>query len=260
MSHNRVVRVHTSFRNTQVSLLHIVIPVLSISLVSQPFLAFALDSHPLRTSHTHFWCEYIILACCCSSSLSLITAEYIMLRELKNYVRHGMLDVNSLADDWRHRPSRPWCSEVLQTCALNCIVSQMCRACVRSVSNVFSCVTLSVFMCFMCRGRVRVCAQCVKCVTSVCTVCQVCHKCVHMCPADLCSVPNVFCHLILCARCVSLIFTVCPMCYRVSRCMWRCVAMCVCNVRMCVYVTLLTDSSVSASGELTDAFYDVICA
>ena len=47
--------------------LTLVIPALSISLVSQPLLAFALDSHPLCTSHTHFWCEYIILACCCSS-------------------------------------------------------------------------------------------------------------------------------------------------------------------------------------------------
>ena len=31
------------------------------------YIAFVLDSHPLHTSHTHFWCEYIILACCCSS-------------------------------------------------------------------------------------------------------------------------------------------------------------------------------------------------
>ena len=89
---------------------------------------------------------------------------------------------------------------------------------------------------------------------------QVCHKCVHMCAIDLYSVPDVFLHFILCARCVSLILTVCPVCYRVSRCMWRCVAMCVRSVRMCVYVTLLTGSSVSASGELTDVFYDVICA
>ena len=113
-------------------------------------------------------------------------------------------------------------------------------------------------------------AQCVKCVlmchaksihvfhvsracARVCKVWQVCHKCVHMCLAVLFDV-------LLCARCVSLTCTVCPMCYCVLRCMWRCVAMCVCSVCMCVYVTLITDSSVSASGELTDAFYDVICA
>ena len=79
-----------------------------------------------------------------------------------------------------------------------------------------------------------------------------------MCPTDLYSVPDVFRHFILCARCVSLILTVCPVCYHVSHRMWRCVSMCVRSVCMCVYVTLLTDSSVSASGELTDVFYDVI--
>ena len=67
-----------------------------------------------------------------------------------------------------------------------------------------------------------------------------------MCLADLYDV-------LLCARCVSLTFTVCPMCYRVLRHMWRC-------VRKCVHVIVLTDSSVSASGVLTDVFYDVICA
>ena len=123
---------------------------------------------------------------------------------------------------------------------------------------------------FQCVSDVlRMPAQCVKCVlmchaksfhvfhvshacARVCTVWQVCHKCVHMCLAVLVDV-------LLCAQCVSLTCTVCPVYYCVSRHMWRCVAMCVRSVRMCVYVTLLTDSSVSASGELTDASYDVIC-
>ena len=113
-------------------------------------------------------------------------------------------------------------------------------------------------------------AQCFKCVlmyhaksfhlfhvsrtcARVCTVCQVCHKCVHMCLAVLFDV-------LLCARCVSLMSTVCPVGYSVSRRMGRCVAKCVRSARMCVHVVVLTDSSVSASGEPTDTYYDVICA
>ena len=128
-------------------------------------------------------------------------------------------------------------------------VSDVSRMCVQH----FKCVLMCHAKCF---HVFHVSWACV----CVCTVCQVCHKCVHMCPADLCSVPNVFHHFILCAQCVSLIFTVCLVCYCVSHRMWCCVAMCSCSVHMCVYITLLTDSSMSASGELTDACYDVICA
>ena len=103
----------------------------------------------------------------------------------------------------------PWCSMVLQMCTLNCIVSQMCRACVRSISSVSSCVTLSYFMCFMCRGHVHVCAQCVKCVTSVCTcvplTCIVCP----MCFTTLYCVPNVFRWYLQCAWCVTVCHTMC---------------------------------------------------
>ena len=161
-----------------------------------------------------------------------------------------VLDVNSLADDWRHRPSCPRCSEVLQTCTLNCIVSQMCHTCVRSASSVFSCDTLSVFMCFMCCGHVRMCAQCVKCVTSVCTcvplTCVVCPMCFAtyivcpMCFADIYSVPGVLsCVALYVALCCHVCLQCLHVCLHYSTYWFKCVGLgwadwCMIWCHMCV--------------------------
>ena len=119
-----------------------------------------------------------------------------------------MLDVNSLADDWRHWPSHLWCSVVSRGVADVYTVFQMCPACLQSVSSVSWCVMLSVFLCFMCCRCVRMCAQCVKCVTSVCTcVPLTCVMCL-MCLATLYCVPYVFRSYLQCARCVTMCCTV----------------------------------------------------
>ena len=84
------------------------------------------------------------------------------------------------------------------------------------VSDV-SCMCAQQFKCiFMCHTKCFHVFHVSQACAHVCTVCQVRHKCVHMCPADLYSVPDVFRHFILCARCVSLILTVCPVCNRVT--------------------------------------------
>ena len=137
-----------------------------------------------------------------------------------------MLDVNSLADDWRHQPSCLRCPTVLQTCVHHFSVFQMCRACLCSVSSVSWCVSLSVHICFMCRRYVCVCAQCVKCVTSVCTcvplTCVVCQ----MCFATLYCVPDVFRWYLQCARCVTMC---CAICGAVLPCVFAVFA-CVCTL------------------------------
>ena len=96
----------------------------------------------------------------------------------------------------------PWCPAVLQMCVFDDNVFQMCRTCLRSVSSVSWCVTLSHFMCFMCCAHVCMCAQCGKCVTSVCT-------CVSLCYSMCYYVPDVFCWLVQCARCVTVCCAIC---------------------------------------------------
>ena len=66
-------------------------------------IAFVLDTHTLCTSHTHFWCEYIILACCCSSKT---------LQRLMSYFDCNM---KSIVDLHKSNTSRKWSKCTLTT-------------------------------------------------------------------------------------------------------------------------------------------------